>query len=448
MAPEATIGVVLIDPSGRVRTHEMAVLRAAGMDVHLVTSMATLAHPPAADVVVADLRPSESPPAVVLRLAFELQLPVVVITTAGQVDARLAALRHGSVDHVVAPTEARELVGARPPRRPTRAGSGRAAATRACSSTRCARIVRLGNRSASLTPAELAVLEVLVERAGQVVTKAEIGEALPSHPQPNTVEVHVSALRRKLADIGAPHIKTVHGRGYVYRAVPTSPEAVVRVADLVAERRRLVRQREEFVRRRNEIVQGVERRPTARPPGPGRATATADVGRGPPGAEGRPSTLGADVDGRPGPGDGARRAVGAAPPGRWPTWACGRSSAPPARSCSGAAWAAAPSRTRWASTSRSPPSAARARAASSRASTRSPCCCCGWSTATGRARRGGRDARAAGLRRGLGGRAGPGGPAPERAADPAAPPGGPDPTASGRSSTARPRRGAGPSGRP
>ncbi|THA73381.1 response regulator transcription factor [Streptomyces sp. A0642] len=77
-----------------------------------------------------------------------------------------------------------------------------------------ARRVRLGEDEIALTTKEFAVLEQLVLRAGQVVSKADILEHVWDFAydgDPNIVEVYVSALRRKL---GAAAIRTVRGAGY------------------------------------------------------------------------------------------------------------------------------------------------------------------------------------------------------------------------------------------
>ncbi|MET8569605.1 response regulator transcription factor [Streptomyces sp. NPDC004783] len=77
-----------------------------------------------------------------------------------------------------------------------------------------ARRVFLGEREVTLTAKEFAVLEHLVVRAGQVVSKAEILEHVWDFAydgDPNIVEVYVSALRRKLR---AGLIRTVRGAGY------------------------------------------------------------------------------------------------------------------------------------------------------------------------------------------------------------------------------------------
>ncbi|MDX3457192.1 response regulator transcription factor [Streptomyces sp. ME02-8801-2C] len=74
--------------------------------------------------------------------------------------------------------------------------------------------VHLGEHEVVLTAKEFAVLEQLVVRAGEVVSKAQILEHVWDFAydgDPNIVEVYVSTLRRKL---GAPLIRTVRGAGY------------------------------------------------------------------------------------------------------------------------------------------------------------------------------------------------------------------------------------------
>lgn len=74
--------------------------------------------------------------------------------------------------------------------------------------------VHVGEDEVTLTAKEFAVLEQLVTRAGEVVSKARILEHVWDFAydgDPNIVEVYISALRRKL---GAPLIRTVRGAGY------------------------------------------------------------------------------------------------------------------------------------------------------------------------------------------------------------------------------------------
>ena len=86
------------------------------------------------------------------------------------------------------------------------------------------RLVTLRGRRISLRAMEYRLLEYLVLRAGQIVSKAEILEHLydfNAETFSNVVEVHLSALRKKL-DIGSPYalIHTVRGQGYVIGEMP------------------------------------------------------------------------------------------------------------------------------------------------------------------------------------------------------------------------------------
>lgn len=70
-----------------------------------------------------------------------------------------------------------------------------------------------------LTPREFAILDHLARRAGEAVSKREILDAVwddvRADGDPNTVEVHVSALRRKIdTAFGRAAVQTVRGAGY------------------------------------------------------------------------------------------------------------------------------------------------------------------------------------------------------------------------------------------
>jgi len=84
--------------------------------------------------------------------------------------------------------------------------------------------VRVAGRLRRLTPNEWRLLNYLVSRRGEVVSRSEIalGAWGPAYVnRPGEVELYISRLRRKLAPAsgrGAPLIETVRGRGY--RLVP------------------------------------------------------------------------------------------------------------------------------------------------------------------------------------------------------------------------------------
>ena len=73
-----------------------------------------------------------------------------------------------------------------------------------------------------LTVKEFQLLEVLLRRAGQVVTRTMLLEAVWDFnfdPHTNVVDVHVSRLRRAVdRDFDRPLIHTVRGAGYMLRA--------------------------------------------------------------------------------------------------------------------------------------------------------------------------------------------------------------------------------------
>jgi two-component system OmpR family response regulator len=76
-----------------------------------------------------------------------------------------------------------------------------------------------GEQVVALTAREFDVLEFLVRRAGQVLSKDEILAGvwkLDFEGDPNIVEVYIGRLRRKLGDVAGdvPPIETVRGAGY------------------------------------------------------------------------------------------------------------------------------------------------------------------------------------------------------------------------------------------
>jgi DNA-binding response OmpR family regulator len=84
--------------------------------------------------------------------------------------------------------------------------------------------VRWAGAELGLSPREFAVLDVLVGRAGSVVTKDELLRAVWGDEQAatrNAVEVYVGYVRRKLDAAGAGELlRTVRGHGYLL----TTPE--------------------------------------------------------------------------------------------------------------------------------------------------------------------------------------------------------------------------------
>ena len=81
-----------------------------------------------------------------------------------------------------------------------------------------ARSVRRDGKSVALTAREWVLLEAFVQRPGQLLSKAQLEDRLYSFEteiESNTIEVHVSHLRKKL---GRERIETVRGLGYRFGA--------------------------------------------------------------------------------------------------------------------------------------------------------------------------------------------------------------------------------------
>ncbi len=82
-----------------------------------------------------------------------------------------------------------------------------------------ARTVRKNGKPIDLSARELAVLTILMENLGKVMNKQEIEDKMYGwdiEVESNTVEVHVSHLRKKL---GENMIKTIRGLGYIVEKV-------------------------------------------------------------------------------------------------------------------------------------------------------------------------------------------------------------------------------------
>ena len=141
--------------------------------------------------------------------------PALMLTARDRVAERVQALDGGADDYLVKPFAPEELA-ARLRARGRRLGAEGAAPHRLgeVEIDLGARSVRLAGRRIELTAREWAVLEALLRRAGRIVGKDELERLVlgfESELASNALEVHVSALRRKL---GRDLIETVRGLGY------------------------------------------------------------------------------------------------------------------------------------------------------------------------------------------------------------------------------------------
>ncbi|MFI9723993.1 winged helix-turn-helix domain-containing protein [Streptomyces sp. NPDC052396] len=143
-------------------------------------------------------------------------LPVLLLTALDSIGDRVAGFDHGADDYLVKPFAFAELA-ARVRTLCRRGQSTRPALLHArdLEMDLPRRRVRRSGTLLALTAKEFAVLEVLMLRAGEVVTRSELIERCwdeSGEPMSNVVDVLIGQLRRRL---GEPQpIETVRGVGY------------------------------------------------------------------------------------------------------------------------------------------------------------------------------------------------------------------------------------------
>ena len=147
-------------------------------------------------------------------------VPILMVTARDAVQARIEGLDSGADDYLVKPFAFGELLArlralvrrGRLPILPDRLTAG------ALTLDTRSRRVQFGRRDLILTAKEYALLEYLVRRAGDVVSRADIAEHVwDDHYDPlsNVVDVYVQRLRRKIDSGGSESlIRTRRGEGY------------------------------------------------------------------------------------------------------------------------------------------------------------------------------------------------------------------------------------------
>jgi two-component system OmpR family response regulator len=141
--------------------------------------------------------------------------PVIILTALDQVTDRIDGLNAGADDYLVKPFDLAELsarIGS-----VARRYSGNPnpiIAHGALEIDRAAKNIRRDGKSVVLTAREWALFDAFLARPGMLLSKAQLEEklyAFDSEVESNTIEVHVSRLRKKL---GNDVIQTERGLGY------------------------------------------------------------------------------------------------------------------------------------------------------------------------------------------------------------------------------------------
>lgn len=154
------------------------------------------------------------------------QTPVIMLTAKGDTVDRVIGLEIGADDYLAKPCDPRELVARIRAilRRAAQIESNPPSVEKLHSGKLS---LHLGTRTATwdnvdvvLTGTEFSVLEILVRRAGQVISKDEMTEQALNRkltPYDRSIDVHVSNIRKKIAQAGSTKdlIINVRGAGYM-----------------------------------------------------------------------------------------------------------------------------------------------------------------------------------------------------------------------------------------
>jgi DNA-binding response OmpR family regulator len=175
------------------------------------------------DVAIIDIQLPSGPDGFQLarKVIAQAGVPVVFLTAADGLGDRLAGFEAGGDDYVVKPFAMAELL-ARV--RAVLRRSGRlqtpVVEIRDLLIDDNAKQAIRGGTVLDLTPTEFELLSVLARAPNQVFSKGQLLSQIWGFDSydPNLVEVHVSALRRKLDAHGPRLVHTVRGRGYVFRS--------------------------------------------------------------------------------------------------------------------------------------------------------------------------------------------------------------------------------------
>ncbi|MBR1269372.1 response regulator transcription factor [Bradyrhizobium sp. AUGA SZCCT0222] len=154
----------------------------------------------------------------------QVRTPVLVLSALGAVDDRVRGLRMGGDDYLTKPFAIVELV-ARMEALLRRPAESRETTLKVgtLEIDLIERTAKRGDRTIELLPREFRLLEYMMRRADQLLTRAMLLEEVWNYkfvPATNLVDVHMGRLRHKVDGSGdAPMIHNVRGAGFILKAV-------------------------------------------------------------------------------------------------------------------------------------------------------------------------------------------------------------------------------------
>ena len=161
---------------------------------------------------------------VLRNLRKESELPVIMLTARGEDLDRIIGLELGADDYLAKPANPRELLARIRAilRRSVPQSTVAVLEVDDLVLNQASRELHLDGEPKELTSTEFSILQLLLQRSGEVVEKKDLYlAALGREPVPydRSIDMHVSNLRRKLgpARDGSERIETIRGFGYQYR---------------------------------------------------------------------------------------------------------------------------------------------------------------------------------------------------------------------------------------
>jgi two-component system, OmpR family, response regulator len=154
----------------------------------------------------------------------QVRTPVLVLSALGAVNDRVRGLRMGGDDYLTKPFAVVELV-ARIEALLRRPAESRETILRVgqLELDLIERTAKRGERSIDLLPREFRLLEYMMRRCDQLLTRAMLLEEVWNYkfvPTTNLVDVHMGRVRHKVDAPGeAPMIHNVRGAGFILRTV-------------------------------------------------------------------------------------------------------------------------------------------------------------------------------------------------------------------------------------
>jgi two-component system, OmpR family, response regulator len=147
--------------------------------------------------------------------AIERAMPVLILTARGSWSEKVEGLNAGADDYITKPAHIQEIVARL--RALIRRAAGRSSPTLVYNNIELSPssgTVTVDGKPVGLTAHEFRMLNFFMHRQGRIISQSQLLEhlyAMDSDRDPNTIEVYVARLRRKL---GRDSIKTLRGLGY------------------------------------------------------------------------------------------------------------------------------------------------------------------------------------------------------------------------------------------